>query len=135
MHHIELIRCTTFLAKRQNLHPSQTFDFIDDHAKVLPINSGKGILNINFKTLQLRFLHIIFLHFLLLECAHSSWSWFSLDSLPQRIVLVYYQVFVLSLQLWVNLEEKKLPFHLRVWVSNQDEVVIKLLNSIQFEHF
>ena len=61
----------------------------------------------------------------------NDWSY---QSLSQTVVSVYIEGLVL-LVLWVWLEQDHLTFNLREWVSDQDVILIELLNLVVFLDF
>ena len=61
----------------------------------------------------------------------NDWSY---QSLSQTVVSVYIEGLVL-LVLWVWLEQDHLAFNLREWVSDQDVILIELLNLVVFLDF
>lgn len=133
VHHVELVGLTCFLSVREDLNPPHSLDLADDHGEVVPVDGGKGRLEIDFQALQLRLFRVLLLHRFLLERTQSSGFGLSLDTASERVVFV--DDSVLFLDLLLNLEQKHLAVHLRVWMGHQDVVLwLQLLDSVEFQH-
>mmetsp|Transcript_15670 Transcript_15670/g.24022 ORF Transcript_15670/g.24022 Transcript_15670/m.24022 type:complete len:212 (+) Transcript_15670:626-1261(+) len=132
MHDVELQRGARLLANGKHLEPSHALDLTDNQAEVGPVNSRERRLEVDLKALELGLLLIVLHHLLLLESAQPVGLGSSRDSLPQRVVLVNDKVLIF-LVLRVNLEEQHLTFHLRERMSNQNEVLVQLVDARRLE--
>lgn len=135
MNAVKLERRGRLLSNRQELYPSHSFDFFNNFWHVMPVKSWKWLNKVNLKALNFGHLSIIFQF--LFHCCSSCVSLcfsFNWNSLSKWVVSVYYSIYFRRLVIWIILEQKHLPFNLRVWICCHHEVIIKLNDDWFSEH-